>query len=80
MPIGNLLITKGAVGNGRDLVYVMDGTNRKLAGSSTDGRTLTLHFVRDVQADARPVEFSSGPPQSPTVREMHRLFAPKPPP
>jgi hypothetical protein len=80
MPIGNLLMTRSAYEGGRDVVHVFDSTNRKLAVYSTDGRAVTLLHVRDLQSDLRAVEYASGPPQSPSVKEMNDLTKPQKPP
>lgn len=67
-PIGSLIMVKGRLENGRDAAYVLDSTNRKLAAYTTDGRTLSLRYVRDLQADLHAVQFQQGPAQAPPVK------------
>ena len=78
LPPATLLMTRGAYESGRDVVQVIDSTNRKLAVYTSDGRALTLLHVRDLRADLAPVEYAGGPPQSPTVGEMTQATGPKP--
>jgi hypothetical protein len=77
MPVGSLLMTKGSIEMGRDAVYVTDSTNRKLAVYTTDGRALKLEFVRDLQADLKAVDFSSGSHQGPTVQDVYEATKPR---
>jgi hypothetical protein len=75
-PIASLLMVHGAYEPGRGVVHVIDSTNRKLATYTTDGRSLTLLHVRDLRADLQPVEYTGGPPQSPTVADMTKATKP----
>jgi hypothetical protein len=70
---GSLLMTRAAYESGRDVVHVVDSSNRKLAVYTCDGRSLTLLHVRDLRVDLVPVEYDNGPPQSPTVGAMGAL-------
>ncbi len=70
MPIVSLLMTKGSYESGRDVVQVIDSTHRKLAVYTSDGRSLILLHMRDLRADLKAVDFTGGPPQSPTVAEV----------
>jgi hypothetical protein len=79
MPIGSLLMTRAAYEGGRDVIQVFDSSNRKMAVYTTDGRALTLLHVRDLQSDLRAVEYASGPPQSPTVKEINEITRPQKP-
>ena len=78
MPIVSLLMTKGSYESGRDVVQVIDSTHRKVAVYMSDGRSLSLLHVRDLRADLKAVDFTGGPPQSPTVAEMSAATAQKP--
>jgi len=73
-------MTRAAYESGRDVVHLLDSSNRKLAVYTCDGRSLTLLHVRDLRADIVPVEYNGGPPQSPPVRTMAEHVKPAAPP